>query len=162
MPVLFPPFVRERGDDVSRRLHSFGVRSPRLDEMWRAYGSLADSPNRAAFLRTLRSVIDPGGQVVSAMDRIYLASGLPTMIVWGDRDEIIPVEHAYAAHEAIAGSRLEIFEGAGHFPHAEEPARFVQVLSDFVATTEAGAHGPEHYRALLVTHGPAVVEAETL
>lgn len=160
MPVLFPPLVAERGSDVSRVLHDRGIRSPRLAEMWRAYASLSGAPNRGAFLRTLRSVVDPGGQTVSAMDRIYLAGGLPTMIVWGDQDHIIPVEHAYAAHEAIEGSRLEIMEGTGHFPHSEDPARFVEILRDFVASTEPAGTGVEDYRDLLVAHSGAPVTAE--
>lgn len=152
MPILFPPFLRDRGNDVGRVLHDRGIRSARIDEMWRSYGSLAESPNRRAFLRTLRAVVDPGGQVVSAMDRLYLAAWMPTLIVWGEHDDIIPVSHAHAAHEAIPGSRLEVFEGAAHFPHAEQPGRFVEVLCDFMAATTPGG-GPETYHDLLVTHG---------
>jgi pimeloyl-ACP methyl ester carboxylesterase len=70
------------------------------------------------------------------MDRLYLAADVPTLIVWGEDDSIIPVAHAHAAHEAIPGSRLELFEGVGHFPHVEAPERFVEVLLDFLATTE--------------------------
>jgi pimeloyl-ACP methyl ester carboxylesterase len=81
-------------------------------------------------------VVDHRGQRVSAHDRLYLASEMPTLIVWGDRDPIIPVSHAHLTHEAIAGSRLEIFEGAGHYPHCEDPERFAEVLGDFIATTE--------------------------
>ena len=58
------------------------------------------------------------------------------MIVWGDRDAIIPVDHAHVAHELMPGSRLEIFEGVGHFLPVQEPERFVDVLVDFMATTE--------------------------
>ena len=36
---------------------------------------------------------------------------------------------------AIPGSRLEIFEGAGHYPRCEEPARFVDVRTEFVEST---------------------------
>jgi pimeloyl-ACP methyl ester carboxylesterase len=103
--------------------------------MWRAYASLAAAENRQAFVRTLRSVVDVGGQTVSANDRLYLAAAVPTMIVWGDHDDIIPVSHAYEAHDAIPGSRLEIFEGVRHFPQSEAPDRFVDVLLDFMATT---------------------------
>jgi len=73
---------------------------------------------------------------VSAMDRLYLASSLPTLIIWGDRDDIIPVSHARAAHEAIPGSRLVILEGVGHFPQIEEPKQFVAALVDFVDSTK--------------------------
>jgi pimeloyl-ACP methyl ester carboxylesterase len=154
MPLLFPSFLRNRGNDLGRRLHDVGIRSARIDEMWRSYASLADSPNRSAFLRTLRAVVAPRGQVVSAMDRLYLAAALPTLIVWGDRDDIIPVAHAHAAHAAIPASRLEIFAGAAHFPHAERPSKFVAVLSDFVAGACAGG-GPVTYHDLLVAHHKA-------
>ncbi len=103
--------------------------------MWGAYASLGDSETRRAFFRTLRSVVDPGGQAVSATDRLYLAEVTPTLIIWGDADPIIPVDHARAAHAAMPGSRLEIFEGVGHFPQSEAPKRFVEVLSDFVDST---------------------------
>ncbi len=136
MPVLFPSVVRERGNELSRMLHSHGIRMARLGEMWRSYASLTESANRQSFIRTIRSVIDPGGQTVNAMDRLYLAEEIPTLIVWGDRDTVIPVSHAYAAHEAIPGSRLEIIEGSGHFPHVEAPDRFLEVLVDFLDTTE--------------------------
>jgi pimeloyl-ACP methyl ester carboxylesterase len=107
--------------------------------MWRAYSSLAGAENRKAFVRTMRGVIEPGGQSVNAGDRLYLAARVPTLIVWGDRDGVIPVEHAHDAHELIEGSRLEILEGVGHFPHVEAPERFVDVLLDFLASTEPGA-----------------------
>ena len=121
MPLMFPGFVADRGSDMSRFLHRRGLRLPLIDEMWRAYSSLAGAENRKAFVLTMRGVIEPGGQSVSALDRLYLAGALPTLIVWGDNDGIIPVEHAYAAHAAIPESRLAVLEGVGHFPHAEAP-----------------------------------------
>ena len=152
-PLIFPPLVRDRGNDLGRALWRRGlIRSARIDEMWPSYSSLADSPNRQAFLRTVRSVIDARGKVFSAKHRLYLAAWMPTLIIWGDQDNIIPVEHGRAAHEAIPHSRLEIFEGASHFPHAEQPERFVEVVSEFMATTTPGG-GPETYHDLLVSHG---------
>jgi pimeloyl-ACP methyl ester carboxylesterase len=70
--------------------------------------------------------------------------------VWGERDPMIPVAHGRAAHEAMPGSRLEIFEGAGHFPFNDDPIRFARVLRDFVATTEPAVHDEEHVRRLLL------------
>ena len=150
MPLIFPPFLRGRGDTVSRLLHERGLRAPRLAEMWRAYVSLTQAENRAAFVRTLRAVIDPGGQSFSATDRLYLAEAMPTLVIWGEGDQIIPVEHAHLAHAAIPGSRLEIFEDIGHFPHAECPERFVDVVIDFVNTTEPVPGGMAPFRELLV------------
>jgi pimeloyl-ACP methyl ester carboxylesterase len=147
-PVIFPEFVKRLGDGVSRTVERFGVRAPRLAETWSAYASLTDPVHRTAFLRTLRAVIEVGGQAVSANDRLYLASAMPTLIVWGDADPIIPVSHAYAAHEAIPGSRLEILPGVGHFPQVEEPERVTRLLLEFLQTPPATADA-EHFRALL-------------
>lgn len=137
MPLVFPRVAADRGEDVNRFLARRGVHLPHVAEMWRAYASLAGTENRKAFLRTIRGVIEPGGQVVSALDRLYLASHLPTLIVWGDADDIIPVSHAHAAHDAIPGSRLVILEGVGHFPHLQAPEALLAALVDFLATTEA-------------------------
>jgi pimeloyl-ACP methyl ester carboxylesterase len=146
MPVVFPAFARTWGDSVSRFLRDRGFRSARSAEMWRSYRSLTEAENRQAFVRTMRAVIDPGGQSVSAMDRLYLAAQMPTLIVWGDQDRIIPLIHAHQAHEAIPGSRLEVMEGVGHFPHAEEPIRFVEILLDFLQTTDPSNFTPEVQR----------------
>ena len=139
MPVLFSRWVADRGTSVSRALSGRGVRSPRLAELWRSYSSLAGAENRSGFVRTMRTVIDTGGQTVSALDRLYLAAHVPALIVWGELDHIIPVAHAYAAHEAIEGSRLVVLPDVGHFPHTEAPERFLEVLLDFLDTSEAAA-----------------------
>jgi pimeloyl-ACP methyl ester carboxylesterase len=149
MPVIFPRFVRDWGDSLFRSINNRGVRLSRITEMWSAYASLAESENRQAFARTIRAVIDPGGQTVSAMDRLYLASPMPTLIIWGDRDDIIPVSHAHAAHQAIPGSRLVIIEGAGHFPQIEEPDQFVNALVNFIDSTEPVRLGAKDRRRML-------------
>ena len=149
MPILFPRFIRDRGNALGAFLHKHGIRAPHATEMWRAYSSLIEPENRHAFVRTMRAVIDPGGQTVSANDRLYLAGAVPALILWGEKDEIIPVEHAYAAHDLMPGSRLEIFEGAGHFLHVEQPAKFAAVLTDFIAKTEPARPDPESFRELL-------------
>ena len=77
---------------------------------------------------------------------------MPTLIVWGASDPIIPVAHALAAHEAIPGSRLEIFPDVGHFPHCEAPERFVETVSEFIASTTPATWGEEHWRQLLQGH----------
>ena len=136
MPILFPSFVRDAGNAIGSRLRWFGLRSPRLEEQWRSYVSLNDSETREAFVRTLRAVVNVSGQAVSARDRLYLSSRLPTLIVWGERDGIIPVAHAHQTHKAMFNSQLVIFEESGHFPHVEEPARFIEALTQFVENTE--------------------------
>jgi len=153
MPLIFPPFVRTQGDALGRWLYRKGLRAPHLAEMWRAYASLTEPESRRAFVRTLRAVVDAGGQSVSARDRLYLTAAMPTLIVWGDADPIIPVEHAHAAHAAMPHSRLEIFAGCGHFPHVEEPTRFAETLMAFIDETKPAAAEPAVYRELLLAHG---------
>jgi pimeloyl-ACP methyl ester carboxylesterase len=150
MPPLFPRVARRAGDRVMRFFHDRGVRAPHVAEMWKAYASLTETPNRHAFIRTVRAVIDPGGQTVSARDRLYLAAAVPTLIVWGDQDDIIPVAHAHATHELVPTSRLEIFEGAGHFLHVEQPLRFAEVLRDFVESTTPAPRDAGSFREMLL------------
>jgi pimeloyl-ACP methyl ester carboxylesterase len=85
MPVLFPVLMRRWGDPVARFLRAWGIRNGRAADVWRSYRSLTDPGNRAAFVRTARAVIDPGGQSVSAANRLYLVALMPTLIVWGGR-----------------------------------------------------------------------------
>ena len=115
----------------------------------RVLASLPDGEAQVAFTRTLRSVVDWRGQVVTLLDRCYLTEAVPTLIVWGDRDGVIPVAHAYRAHEAMPGSRLEVFPGAGHFPHHADHDRFVDVLREFVGTTAPATHDPRRFGDLL-------------
>lgn len=155
MPVIFPPVVRAAGDAIGRAMHRVGVRAPNLEHSWRAYAELTNPDKRSAFLHTLRSVVDRSGQTVSAHDRITLDAWVPTLIVWGRGDRIIPVAHAVAAHEAIANSELAVFERVGHFPHAEDPDRFVDAVVTFVDTTAPMHLDEAQWRARLGAGPPA-------
>jgi pimeloyl-ACP methyl ester carboxylesterase len=149
--------VRRVASRVASWLRRAGYRTgPAGEEVWRSYASLTDAKSRRAFFRTLRAVIDLNGQAVGAADRLHLAAQVPTLIVWGARDPFIPVRHAIAAHEAIRGSRLEIFEGVGHYPHCEAPARFVDVLVDFITSTAPAHISEQGWRERLLS-SPDVV-----
>ncbi|MGE0215248.1 alpha/beta fold hydrolase [Mycolicibacterium sp.] len=139
MPVIAPPPVIRAGNKLRSWLSAVSIQSPRGAEMWSAYSSLSDSPTRQAFLRTLRSVVDYRGQAVSALNRLHLTSELPTMVIWGDQDRIIPVEHGYALAEVRPNSRLEVLPGVGHFPHVEKPNEVVDLIDDFIAGQRAAS-----------------------
>jgi pimeloyl-ACP methyl ester carboxylesterase len=126
-------------------------------DLRRVVEALPDARARAAFIRTLRAVVDWRGQVVTMLDRCYLARGMPTMLIWGSRDSILPVGHAYQARAAMPGSRLEIFDGAGHFPFRTDPLRFVSLLEQFCATTTPAEWGVDDWRQLLRQGRPAAV-----
>jgi len=143
--------VRDTVAGIGRMLERIGLKpSSDVSETLRGLGSLQDTDRRQAFVRTARSVISLGGQRVSANDKLYLAAHVPTMIVWGERDKLIPVDHAHAAHEAMPGSRLELFGAAGHFPMLDDPQRFTDLLSDFIATTQPAVHERKHLRRRLI------------
>ena len=116
---------------------------PRADAsaIWFGFNSLGDRSSRQAFLKTTRAVIDIGGQSISAHDYLTDTNPPPTLLVWGSKDRMIPAFHAIKAQASIPNCRVELFDGAGHFPHLQDPDRFAEVLRDFIATTESGAKG---------------------
>src|SRR5881227_1491768 len=125
-----------------------------LQAIVRAFRPLEQPDARTAFLHTLRSVIDVRGQRVSARDRLYLLHAMPTLIVWGERDHTIPIEHGRAAHRAIPDSRFATLPKAAHFPHLEDPAGLAEVLLDFLATTQPARYGDEDWGELLAPRAP--------
>jgi pimeloyl-ACP methyl ester carboxylesterase len=144
------------GPAVGRGLAAVRFRpSPATAEVARGYVSLSDSVRRSAFLSTLRSVINVGGQRIDASDRLYLTAGIPALIVWGARDPVIPVSHGERAHAAIVGSRLEVFDGVGHIPQLEAPERFVAVLERFLKQTKPARFDARAWRARFQTSADA-------
>jgi pimeloyl-ACP methyl ester carboxylesterase len=142
LPLIAPPPLLRIGNTLRSWLAAAGVRSARGAEIWKAYSSFADRGTREAFLRTLRSVVDYRGQTVSALNRLHVRSEVPTLLIWGDQDQIIPVEHAYEAQNVRAGSRLEVLPGIGHFPQVESPAEVTEVIEAFLATSTNPADAP--------------------
>ncbi|MGW1917745.1 alpha/beta fold hydrolase [Streptomyces sp. NPDC002076] len=155
LAALRLPTVRTQAAIAIRLLQlsgtGLGVDAP---DLLRVVDALPDTASREAFIRTLRAVVDWRGQVVTMLDRCHLVAGVPTLLVWGSRDQVLPALHAKVAHAAMPGSRLEIFEGAGHFPFHTDPQRFLSVLEDFVATTEpAASDRTEQWRERLRSQG---------
>ncbi|KLO44617.1 hypothetical protein ABW17_07885 [Mycobacterium nebraskense] len=124
-----------------------------------------DARALSAFARTLRSVVDRRGQFVTMLDRSYLAQPIPVQVIWGEDDFVIPVDHARIAHEALPGSRLEIFENSGHMPFKDDPDRFVEVIERFVGSTRPAQHDQDLLHSLLQTrvgeNGRSVAVAPT-
>lgn len=142
--------LRRAGTDLGRD----------ADELARVIHGMPDAAARGAFSRTLRSVVDWRGQVVTMRDRAYLTDEVPVLLIWGAHDAIIPVRHAELAAAAMPNARLEIFDEAGHFPHHTDPERFVECLVEFVSSTEAATHVPAARRAKLRSAGTAGVDHE--
>jgi pimeloyl-ACP methyl ester carboxylesterase len=152
LPLLLASRLLDAGRFAGAVLGRLGLRAGTdIEQMARGHATLADREARAAFIHTLRSVVEPGGQRIDASNRLYLARHLPLMIVWGEHDSLIPASHGRAAHERLPASRLETFADSGHFPQLDEPERFIDVLLDFIDTTLPAELGAEGWRELLKT-----------
>jgi pimeloyl-ACP methyl ester carboxylesterase len=139
LSVLASVPVLSRVEALGRGASKVGWR-PGADvgAMWTGFSSLGDFESRRAFLATTRAVIDIGGQSISAHDHLEGAPPIPTLIVWGSKDRMIPASHALSVESALPDCRVEIFEGAGHFPHLDDPDRFALILREFIAAGAAG------------------------
>jgi pimeloyl-ACP methyl ester carboxylesterase len=151
LPLITHTRLLDVGTAVGRALGKLGLQwGPDVAEGARGYASLSDAETRAAFIHTIRAVIDPFGQRITALDRLYLAEKMPSMVIHGGRDQIIPIRHAEIAHEAMPGNRLEILPDAGHFPQLSEPLKIARLLADFVDETEAAEVEAEDMRELVL------------
>lgn len=120
-----------------------------LPEMLRVLAALPEPDAVRAFTRTLRAVVGWHGQMISMLNRCYLTESVPVQIIWGSHDVVVPVSHATVAHEAMPGSWLEIFDGAGHFPFHDDPDRFLDVVEEFIDNTEPAEFNAATLRELL-------------
>jgi pimeloyl-ACP methyl ester carboxylesterase len=153
LPLLASTPLRGAAAAAGSVLGRVGLRaSADVRGMAEGFESLGDAGARRAFVHTARSVIDPTGQRVDATDRLYLAEHVPSLIVWGERDRMIPVQHGRAAHELMPNSRFEVFPGAGHFPFNDDPDRFVALLHDFISTTAPARFDDDLVRRLMRDH----------
>ena len=143
--------IRAGGGALRERGAGAGVY---LQALARALRPLETRDARSAFLHTLRSVIDVHGQRVSATDRLYLLASMPTLIVWGERDNTIPIAHGHAAHAAVPGSVMRTIPGVAHFPHLEDPHALSQILLEFIESTTPAEIPDADWGALLAGRSP--------
>ncbi len=151
MGLLDLPGIRRRTAAVTTALAGGGIGgADDTDDLLRVLEGLDSREARMALTRTLRAVVDARGQVVTGVDRSYLATGLPSLVLWGDQDPLIPPHHARLAHAAFPGSRLELVHGAGHFPHRSHAEGFVGTLRSFLASTTPRHWDEDTWRELLL------------
>lgn len=150
LAVLAAKPIRVVADRLLKAMHRTGLPfTADLKQLSVVYDDLGSRESRQAFRHVLRAIVDWRGQIVTMRDRAYLAQYLPAMVVWGQRDTVIPVSHAQVALSILPGAQLEIFPTAGHFPQADEPELFAEVLMEFIeATSPVRYDGRRWTRAL--------------
>jgi pimeloyl-ACP methyl ester carboxylesterase len=137
LPLIAREWPVRAGGAIASAAGRLGIEAgPDLAEFARGYASLTADGASDAFIHTMRSVIDHDGQRVSALDRLYLADQMPTLIIWGSDDPVIPVAHGRRAHEIVAHSRYVEIPGAGHWPMLDDPDRVVAEITGFMEETE--------------------------
>jgi pimeloyl-ACP methyl ester carboxylesterase len=137
IPLLAHPRSVDAITKVGRLLGALHVGPGLLSEdSMTILAGLHDPPTRSAFLATLRGVVDISGQRVSAVSRLPDAR-MPILLVWGDRDPVIPIGHGQSAAALLYDGRLVVFPGAGHEPHRHDPQRFADIVAEHVARVSA-------------------------
>lgn len=150
MPVMFSSPVRAAANTIGSFFSKIGIHgNADIEGVSEGFASLGDTATRRAFIQTMRAVADSNGQRVDALDRIHLTELLPTMLIWGARDHIIPIDHAYEAIKLMPDCRLEIFDDSGHFPFNNHPHRFASVLGEFIEETAPAEISEQHIRELI-------------
>jgi pimeloyl-ACP methyl ester carboxylesterase len=108
--MLFAQPWRIPGEFVTEQ-HALGRRPGQLD----------------ASTATARALFGPHGQRQILLDRLPTLTK-PTLVVWGARDYLLPVQQAHAAVKSLPNGQLAVFPDCGHLPHVEHPDRFATVL----------------------------------
>jgi pimeloyl-ACP methyl ester carboxylesterase len=133
----FPFFVERFGQPfmsfgTTRSLNAAGGAFSEEEIAILAHYNAAPGTARA-FSRSVRDVINGWGQHRHFLDRAHEVPSLPPIaIFWGEDDSLIPVAHGVEAASLLEGATLTRFPGVGHFPHRQEPVRYVQALEAFL------------------------------
>lgn len=158
--ALTLPGVRQLGQAGLRLLHRTGsIYTRDLGEVADIYGSMKDPQARAAIRHVTRAVVDLHGQVVTMVDRAYLAEEMPMLVIWGRNDQVIPAKHAEAVAGIAPGAVVEVLGDTGHFPHKDHPERFVKLVNDFIRSTQPARYRRDRWRRLL-RNGPTTPMSE--
>ncbi len=92
--------------------------------------------NRRALMLALRQALQSRDAQDADAVRIRTLS-IPTLILWGRLDRVVPLADAQRFHQDIAGSRLVVFDGLGHVPEEEDPDTSLEALNAFLSSPGA-------------------------
>jgi len=162
MGLVTLPVLRQATTESLRLLSRSRIPHTRdLDEMAAVVETFRDPRTRAAIRHVVRAVVDWRGQIVTMADRAYLTEAIPTFLIWGTDDGVIPASHAATAVALAPGLRLELIPDCGHFPHKDHPERFVRIVNQFMRSTQPAVYHRGRFRAMLKAGPrPIAVQAE--
>ena len=83
-------------------------------------------------LHAFQSTLQNSATNQIGLDRLKKINSIPTLILWGVHDKVIPLEHSEFFLDNITNSRLEVIPDAGHAPFAEKPVQVSKLLSEFL------------------------------
>ncbi|MGK5533268.1 alpha/beta fold hydrolase [Streptomyces sp. URMC 129] len=134
----FRPRARAAGVQVNREL--FFDPSHATEEMIRHAGKVGRQPDfRATFIGTALGLGVPLlGSYPGWRRRLLTAlaeARVPTLVVWGDADAVLPAHHLTAALTALPHARGHLLTGTGHLPQYERAAEFTALAAEFIRTT---------------------------
>lgn len=98
---------------------------------------IASQGGRHAILQTCRHCIPQNAaELLAKVNTITV----PTLILWGRQDQVIPLRVGEQLHKAIPNSTLSIIEECGHVPQEEKPAETIALISSFLSSTPLNIH----------------------
>jgi 4,5:9,10-diseco-3-hydroxy-5,9,17-trioxoandrosta-1(10),2-diene-4-oate hydrolase len=137
------PLVGELVSHPSRKgvelFFKFAVRDPALvtKDFVDLYYNFFSQPGFQKFLlKIVRSIINVAGAreevLAPLMDNLYKITQ-PALIIWGEKDRVLPLKHAYRGKEKLPNAELKIIEGCGHIPFFERPEEFNKLILEFLS-----------------------------
>lgn len=139
MQVITAPLVVRILRNATGALESMGMHNADFDSHTVAKFERLQAPDRLdSFLATVRSVVGPAGQRVSAVELVSAVTD-PTavLIIWGENDPMVPSDHGVDAHALLPGSSLVMIPGTGHHPHVDAVQVVATALLSHVAAHPA-------------------------
>lgn len=158
LPLVASDWFRRNAEGALSQLSRLGLPvkpGASMAETWRAFKSVSDRSTREAFLASSRAVVGPRGQTVSAKQHFEKFESIPSLLVWGAKDRMIPAKHADNIRREVPNSQVEIFPDAGHFPQLDEPDFFFRRLDEFLDANRVEQQTPAMVAP--ATHAPAAV-----
>lgn len=132
--LLFWPIRRGTINFLKSSIHDPALITVELIDFTHRLAGLPGA--RQAFLSLVRNqgtFWGPRRETAQSLNDELGHINVPTLIVWGQQDRVVPVAHAYGAQRSIPNARLHIFDPCGHLPQLERPDEFNALLLDFLA-----------------------------